>query len=153
MNLIKKIVVAGCLAAAICGCKKNSPTPEDYISYKVDGVYKSLKPEASYLDGSLLIEAGKTGGENLWIIVDGYPARGIYNLANFNVADISYGLGDDVYDSIISETGTLTIRSYDGKHISGTFEFKGSNGKTVKTITDCIFNTKVDQLGYSSPPF
>lgn len=53
--------------------------------------------------------------------------------------------------SIISKKGILVINLYDTKHVSGTFEFEGSNGAGIKTITEGKFDTKVDQLGYSSP--
>jgi hypothetical protein len=99
----------------------------------------------------MLIDGGKIGGEDLTIFFTGYPAPGTYSLANIDTASISYGIGDDIYDSIISQIGTLVITSYDTKHISGTFEFKGSNGTDFKTITEGKFNTKVNQLGYSSP--
>jgi hypothetical protein len=151
MNLIKKTLLTGCIAAAICGCKKSGPSPDNYLEYKIDRVYKSLKPEADYLDDNLIINAGKIGGEDLTIFFNGYPVPGVYDLANFNAASISYSLGDDVYDTIVSENGTLVIRSYDGEHIKGTFEFKGSNGKNIKTITEGEFNTTVNQLGYSLP--
>ncbi|HEY9002171.1 MAG TPA: DUF6252 family protein [Mucilaginibacter sp.] len=152
MNLIRKIIIAGCMTAVIYGCKKNSPSPDNYLKYKVDGVYKSLKPEADYFDDSLIIDAGKIGGEDLTIFFDGYPAPGVYDLADFDVASISYTLNDDPYDTIISQTGTLVIASYDGEHIKGTFECKPSNGKNIKTITEGEFNTKVEQWGYLSPP-
>ena len=152
MNLIKKMLFAVCITAAICSCKKSGTSPDDYLEYKVDGVYKSLKPEADYLDNGLIIDAGKIGGEDLTIFFNGYPAPGVYDLANFDIASISYSLGDDAYDSILSENGTLVIRSYDGKHIKGKFEFKGSNGKNTKTITEGGFDTNVEQLGYSLPP-
>ncbi|WP_426669398.1 DUF6252 family protein [Mucilaginibacter sp. McL0603] len=152
MNLIKKILLAGGLVLAIYGCKKG-PSPDNYISYKVDGVYKSLKPEADYFDESLVLEAGKINGEGLWIVFYGYPYPGTYSLADTTLTApvISYNLGDDIYDTILSRTGTLVITSYDGKHVSGTFEFKGSNGTSVKTITEGQFKAKVDQLGDSSP--
>jgi uncharacterized protein DUF6252 len=152
MNLITKMLIAGGLLMAFCGCKKNSPSPNDYISYKVDGVYKSLKPEADVVDGDLLIEGGKIGGEDLWIQIDQYPSPGTYNLANSDIADITYSIGIDTYDSIISDTGTVVITSYDGKHVSGTFEFKGDNGNGgIKNITEGQFKAKVTQLGNSTP--
>src|SRR5882757_9865667 len=123
MNLIKKILLAGGFALAFCSCKKSGPSPDNYISYKVDGVYKSLKPDADYFDESLVLEAGKINGEGLWIIFYGYPYPGTYRLADTTLTApvISYNLGDDVYDTILSRSGTLVITSYDGKHVSGTF--------------------------------
>ena len=145
------MLLAGSFALVICGCKKSGPSPDNYITYKVNGVYKSMRPDAGYLDDALLIEGGKIGGEDLWIIFNGYPAPGTYDLKDIDAASISYGIGYDIYDSIISEKGTLVINSYDSKHVSGTFEFEGSNGTRIKTITEGKFDTKVEQLGYSSP--
>jgi len=139
------------MTAAIYSCKKSNPSPDNYLKYKLDGVSKSLKPDADYIDDALIIDAGKINGERLTIFFDGYPAPGVYDLADFDVASISYTLNDDPYDTILSKTGTLVIKSYDGKHISGTFECKPSNGKNMKTITEGEFNTKVEQLGYSAP--
>jgi len=153
MNLITKVLMAAGLALAVSGCKKSGPSPDNYLSYKVDGVYKSVKPDADYFDDSLVLEAGKINGEDLWIIFYGYPYPGTYSLADTTLSApvISYNLGDDIYDTILSRMGTLVITSYDGKHISGTFEFKGSNGTSFKTITEGQFKTKVDQLGSLSP--
>ena len=151
MNLIKKMLVAGCIAAAICGCKKDTPAPDDYLSYKVDGVYKSVKPDADFIDGDLLIDGGKIGGEDLSIFVDDYPGPGRYNLTDSTYTLLSYHRGTGSHDVFYAVQGTLVIASYDGKQISGTFEFKGSNGQDFKTITEGKFKTKVDDLGYSSP--
>ena len=151
MNLIKKMLLAGSFALVICGCKKTGPSPDNYITYKVNGVYKSMRPDAGYLDDALLIEGGKIGGEDLWIIFNGYPAPGTYDLKDIDTTYMSYSIGGDLYGSTISKKGILVINSYDTKHVSGTFEFEGSNGARIKTITEGKFDTKVDQLGYSSP--
>jgi hypothetical protein len=151
MNLIKKMLLAGSFALVICGCKKTGPSPDNYITYKVNGVYKSMRPDASYLDDALLIEGGKIGGEDLLIFFNGYPAPGTYDLKDIDTASISYSTGTDIYDTILSRTGTLVITSYDTKHVSGTFEFKANSGTRTVTITEGKFYTKVDQLGYSSP--
>jgi hypothetical protein len=150
MNLIKKLLIAGSFALVISGCKKSGPSPDSYISYKVDGVYKSSRPEADYIDDALLIES-RVGSEEILIFFDGYPAPGLYDLLKKGGTSCYYSDASGVYDSILTEIGTLEIIAYDGKQVSGKFAFEGSNGKSIKSITEGEFNTKVEQLGYYNP--
>lgn len=150
MNLIKKMLIAGSFALAIAGCKKSGPTPDNYISYKVDGVYKSSRPEADYGDDALIINS-IVGSEEILIIFSGYPAPGLYNLLNTGGASCYYSDDSGSYGSTLTEIGTLEITAYDGNRISGKFAFEAGNGKSIKTITEGEFNTKVEQLGDYNP--
>src|ERR1700744_1813617 len=59
MNLAQKILVTcGCITM-LAACKKDRPTADNYISYKLNGVYQKLIPDAdSFDDGTFLVSAG-----------------------------------------------------------------------------------------------
>ena len=147
MNLIKKILIAGCCIVVTGSCKKDNSTPDNYISYKVDGVLKTVKAEASYYpDNSMLIEGGKTGSEEISLFLNGNMKVGRFHFEN----DMILGTYEDgkTAGGFIADSGTLVISSFDGKTVSGTFEFKGRNSVMptniiTRNITEGKFMAKV----------
>lgn len=140
MRLIKKLLLAGTLFVILGSCKKDTQQPENIISYKVDGVLKTFKPAAFYYaDNSLLISGGE--GSN--------PELSLYIYAHANVASFHFERkGDNAFGlyqpgGFLSDTGKLVISSFDGKRISGTFEFRGRNSHGTKNITGGQFTTEV----------
>jgi len=140
MRLIKKLLLAGSLVAILGSCKKETAKPANVISYKVDGVLKTFNPDASYFaDNSLLISGG--GGAS--------PEISLYIYTNTKVENFYFQRrGDNAIGSyqpggFVSDSGKLVINSFDGKRISGTFEFRGRNSHGSKNITEGQFTTEV----------
>lgn len=156
MNLIKTqtlIAAAGCLLL-LHACKKDdAPTPNNTLSYKVDGVSKIMKPEANYFwDNSLLITSDKiTAVEQVILFIDSNITTGTFELPrDNNYVSLEYDMpGTDLKDYFFSRSGKMVISSYDGNHVSGTFEFTASNGITTKSITEGTFTADV---GYFPEP-
>lgn len=140
MRLVKKLLLAGSLVVALASCKKDNTKPENVISYKVDGVLKTFKPAAYYYaDNSLLISGGD--GSNAEISLYIYRDAGVQNFyfqRTANNAQGSYQPG-----GFLSDTGKLVISSFNGKRVSGTFEFRGRNSHGIKNITEGQFTTEV----------
>lgn len=140
MRLIKKLLLAGSLVAILGSCKKESAKPASVISYKVDGVLKTFKPDAFYYaDNSLLITGGENGNaEILLYIYTNAKVESFYFERKDDNALGSYQPG-----GFVSDTGKLVINSFDGKRISGTFQFRGRNSHGTKSITEGQFTIGV----------
>jgi len=152
MNLIRKMMIAGCCIAALGSCKKDNPAPGDFIFYKVNGSFKSNDPDGYIFDeNSLLIDAGPFEKNEISLFIDSLPRVRIYHFENESDPAIA-----DYYDNdhrhFWSDSGTLVVNSYDGQHIKGTFSFRGKadDGSPAVHITEGQFSTKVDH--YLSTP-
>ncbi len=124
MNLIHKLMIAGCCATALASCKKDNPTSTNFVSFKINGVYKSIKPEADiFYDGTFLLTGGPFMKDQIGLFLDTNVMRKTYHFEN--ASDNAVG---DYYDHsgtrFLGDTGTLTITSFGNQHISGTFSFK-----------------------------
>jgi hypothetical protein len=149
MSLVKKLLIAVGCVFSLGTCKKSGPTPGNYISFKVNGVYKNFKPDASpFTDGSFLLDAGPSIKGEIGLFLETSPQLTAYDLANDSIAIADY------YDSsgihFWSDSGTLVISAYNGKHISGTFAFRGRthDKNTVATInvTEGQFSADIGPL-------
>jgi Family of unknown function (DUF6252) len=152
MNLAQKIFIAcGCIAA-LGACKKNSPKPNDYISFYVNDAYKIIKPEADIFDdGTLMIDAGPSMKGEISLFLDTTVQLKTYHFEN----EKDNALGN-YYDnsgiSFWSDTGTLVVSAFDGKHISGSFSFKGRTlygSPATINITEGHFSADVSYLSFS----
>ena len=148
MNLIKSfsIVATGCLLL-LQACKKDpGPTPDNTLSYKVDGVSKTRKPDASlFWNGGLLISSDDINVEEISLFIDSNISTGTFELPrDTNFVALEYDMaGSDMKDHFYSRSGKFVINYYDGDHVSGTFEFIATNGITTKNITDGTFTANV----------
>lgn len=124
MNLMNKLMIARCCMVAFGSCKKDNPTPTNFISFKLNGVYKNIKPEADiFNDGSFLLGAGPFMKDQIGLFLDTNVMLKTYHFEN--ESDNAVG---DYYDyagtHFWSDTGILVVTSFDGHHINGTFSFK-----------------------------
>jgi hypothetical protein len=153
MNLTQNILITCCCIATLGSCKKDKPTPDNYISFQVDGVYKKLIPEAnSSDDGNWLLIAGPLNKGELDLFLDTSIYLKSYNLANeADHAMCTYY--NDAGTRFWNDSGTMVISSYDGENISGTFAFKArtpdSAHSTIR-ITEGQFSAKVEYFSTSS---
>lgn len=153
MNLIQKIMIAGCGVAALASCKKDKPAPDNYISYKVDGNYKKLKPDADYFDdgSGFLIDAGPFNKGEMSISFNDVPVEKTYHFEDST--DVIAEYVDESGRNFWSLSGTLVINSYDGDHISGTFAFRGvtdTDPEAAVNVTEGQFSADVSDLSSSS---
>ncbi len=148
MKLITKLLIGGSLIAALGSCKKDNPTPDNNLTYKMDGVLKTAKPDVySYTDNTLMID-GTKGSEDITLFVDTIVNAGTFHIGNMSDKITAMYVNWDnlrIYDS---NTGTLVISSFDGTSISGTFSFTASNGGAVKNFTNGQFTAKVANVSY-----
>jgi len=142
-------MIAWCLAMALSSCKKDNPTPANFISFKVNGVYKSIKPEADIFDdGTFLLDAGPFMKDEIGLYLDTNVMLKTYHFEN--QGDNALG---DYYDHsgthFWSDTGTLVISSFDGHHINGTFSFKArtlAGAPASINVTEGQFSADVSYL-------
>ena len=148
MRLINKLILAGFFFAAISSCEKDNTQPQGFISYKVDGVAKRLSTTAYYsTDNSILVYGYGTGGESISLYIFTHTKTGDFQFAN----DVDSALAIYKPGGFVSNSGKLTINSFDGRHINGSFEFRGSNSRLTKNITDGQFTSTV--LNFSEVVF
>lgn len=154
MNLTKKIYIACSCVIIFSACKKDNPTPDNYISFKVNGVYKRLKPEADYFDdGSLLLDAneGKFLKDEISFSTIKNPQVKTYHFEDPDadaIADYNNHAGTDFW----CDSGTLVISEVSDNHISGTFAFKGhavDDQSSKINITEGQFSASVSFLSFA----
>jgi len=153
MNLRNKMMIAGCCIAALGSCKKDKPAPDNFIFYKLNGVYTTIKPEADIFDdSSFLLEAGPFNKNEIGLFVDSNIQVRTYHFEN--AYDNAVG---DYYDGkgahFWSDSGTLVIKSFDGYHIKGSFSFRAKTEDSAPAtirITEGQFSTDVGY--FSSSP-
>ena len=153
MNLRRKLMIAGCCVAVFGSCKKDNPAPDNFIFYKVNGVYKTIKPEGYIFGGDgLLIDAGPFMKNEIDMFIDSLPQVRSYN---FNPDEAVAAA--DYYDNnrvhFWSDSGKLVVNSFDGIHIKGSFSFRGrtlTGAPDTVHITEGQFSTNVAY--YSSAP-
>ena len=153
MNRTQNIFIACVCMAALGACKKNNPTPTDYISFYANGTYKITKPEADIFDdGTLLIDAGPFMKGELLLFLDTAVQVKTYRFENGE-----YNADGDYYDNagvhFLGDTGVLVVNTFDGKHISGSFSFKGrtiEGSPATMNITEGHFSAKVSYLSFST---
>ncbi|GEM_PF-2129993 len=140
MRLICKLVLAACFFVMITSCEKDNTEPRGFISYKVDGAVKNLSTNAYYnTDNSILIYGTGSNGEKIALYIFMHGKTGEFQFAR----DIDSALATYSPGYFISDSGKLSVDSFDGRHISGTFMFASSSGKTKKNITDGQFSSTI----------
>ncbi|MES2108965.1 MAG: hypothetical protein V4577_09475 [Bacteroidota bacterium] len=124
----------------ITSCEKDNTEPRGFISYKVDGAVKNLSTNAYYnTDNSILIYGTGSNGEKIALYIFMHGKTGEFQFAR----DIDSALATYSPGYFISDSGKLSVDSFDGRHISGTFMFASSSGKTKKNITDGQFSSTI----------
>jgi len=157
MNLIKKLLIAGCCAALLSGCKKDDPAPDNNLSYKIDGILKSTKAEGTYFiyDSTIMID-GTKGSEDFTLFIDTVLTPGTYNMDTMHETVAVIYVNWDNAIIYYGSSGTLTIDSYDGRQISGTFRANVKAGHEVKNISEGKFTAHLEDstnsYGDDSPP-
>lgn len=140
MRLICKLILAGSFFAAFNSCEKDNTRPLGYISYKIDGVEKRLSTRAYYdTDNSILVNGNGPGGENISLYIFMHTRTGDFKFDK----DIDSALAIYKPGGFVSDSGKLTINSFDGRHISGTFGFRSNNGRLKRSITEGQFTATV----------
>ena len=150
MNFIKKILVAGCLAAAFSACKKDNISPEENLLYKMDGVLKTARPDAFYYPDNTIMIEGSSRQDDITIFIDTDIHTGVYPIGSMADKVSAMFVNWDHPMFFNSESGTLVIKTFDETHISGTFRFIAKNGQLARTFTEGEFNAK---LSYDTGPF
>ena len=154
MNPIQKILIACSCAALLTGCKKDDPEPDNNLSYKVDGILKTAKPEGTYFtsDNSIMID-GTKGNEDITIFIDTVVTPGVYTMGEMgnNIAAMYVNWDNSIIYT--STSGTITIDSYNGQQISGSFQFNVKAGHLIKNISEGKFTAKLEvSSGYTDIP-
>jgi len=140
MRLICKLIIAACFFAAISSCEKDNTQPSGFISYKVDGVVKTLSTNAYYnTDNSILVYGSGSNGEKISLYIFTHTRTGDFQFAK----DIDSALATYNPGRFVSDSGKLVVDTFDGKHISGSFQFSSSNGRLRKNITNGQFSATV----------
>lgn len=140
MRLICKLILACCFLAMITSCEKDNTEPYGFISYKVDGAVKTLSTNAYYnTDNSILIYGTGGNGEKIALYIFMHGKTGGAQFAR----DIDSALATYSPGYFVSDSGKLSVDSFDGRHISGTFTFASSSGKVKKNITDGQFSSTI----------
>ncbi|MBS1501252.1 MAG: hypothetical protein JST32_04270 [Bacteroidetes bacterium] len=154
MNLIKKILIAAGCAVALSACKKDNPQPGDYISFKLNGIYKIIKPDAyNDYDGTFFLAAGGDLKNEISLYIDTVPEQRTYHFENVNDRAAA-GYDDDSGTDFLADTGTMTINYFDGDRISGTFSFKGrtfSGNPATINISEGHFDATLSYPPYFPP--
>jgi hypothetical protein len=153
MNLSQKMLITGGLLILFAACKKDKPTTSNHISFKLNGVYKNLKPEGDLFDdGTLLLQAGPFMKDQITLFIDTAVLVKTYRFEDRRYqAEADYNDHSGVL--FLSDTGKLVITSFDGNKISGSFEFKAKplNGGPGLNITEGEFSAKLSHLSAGSP--
>jgi len=140
MRLICKLMLAGCFFAMISSCEKDNTEPYGFISYKVDGIIKTLSTNAYYNTGnSIVIYGTGSNGEKIALYIFMHGKTGEFQFAK----DIDSALATYSPGYFVSDSGKLSVDSFDGRHISGTFAFASSSGKEKKNITNGQFSSTI----------
>src|SRR3569833_124867 len=154
MNLTQKILIIGGCVAVLAGCRKDDPkpTPDNFISYKINGVYKILVPDATaFDDGTWLLTGGPFNKGEISLFLDtpmyvkSYDFKGELDEA---IGDYCDEAGSDFW----SDSGTMVINSYNNGHITGTFAFRArtrDSAHRVVRITEGQFSATQDYLSAS----
>jgi len=144
MRLVCKLILVACLFVTVSSCEKDNTEPRGFISYKVDGTVKNLSTTAYYnTDNSILIYGTGPNGEKISLYIFMHGNAGDFKFAK----DIDSALATYSPGYFVSDSGKLSVDSFDGRHISGTFTFSSSSGKTKKNITDGQFSSTIVNPG------
>jgi hypothetical protein len=142
MNLLPKLPALLILSIIFISCKKNNPTPDNNIYWKVNGVAKSAKPDASYFDNNTFMLEATSGNDYINLSIDRAYRVGTFHLDNpFEMGLIEYKIGKN--EDYYADNGTLVITRDDGDNIQGTFSFNVGSGSSKKEITEGSFNAKL----------
>ncbi|MFI5162520.1 MAG: DUF6252 family protein [Sphingobacteriales bacterium] len=153
MNLTRKIRLTCCGLLLMSACKKDKPTPNNYISFYANDVYNIAKPGIANIDDeTFLLDAGPDMKGEIGLFIDTNVQLKTYHLEN--EADNAIC---DYYDSagthFWSATGVLVVNAFDGKHISGSFSFTGhplDDKSATVHITEGHFSTDVTNDSFSA---
>ncbi|MCB0451907.1 MAG: hypothetical protein KDC94_03260 [Aequorivita sp.] len=171
MKTFKKsiLVLMAVVAVSLTSCKKDDDGGDDpqggtgTFTAKVDGgTFTGMEGTVvarvanSGVGQTLTVSGGTSQSENLQMIITSFDGEGTYNLNFTNLGTYSYlpdpGNPDPstvvVYTTAngLSNHGTLSVSSYDGNTIKGTFNFTGYNINNLSesvSVTDGQFNIEV----------
>jgi hypothetical protein len=152
MKPFTKAIILACCIAVISSCSKDKISPNQFISYRVDGVAKKVGSTASYApqDNSTLID-GDDSHDDVSIFINGNIAPGTYHIGTLSdsIGAMYITWGSNIFYN--SESGTLVIDSYNGNNISGYFQFTAADDNgIVKNITDGHFSAQIEDTYYSA---
>lgn len=164
------LVLLAIVAVSLTSCKKDDdgggdpPGGTGTFSAKVDGgSFSGMQGTVvAQISGSgsgqvLAVSGGTTESENLQMIISGFDGEGTYDLNFLNLGTYSYlpDPGNPDPNTVVIYTtvgtgqgnnGTLSVSSFDGNTVKGTFSFTGfnldNNGDTV-AVTEGQFNIEI----------
>lgn len=153
MKPFTKVILLACCIATISSCSKDKVSPNQFISYKVDGVAKKVKSYASYSpqNNSTLIDGDAGSSEDVSIFINGNITPGTYHIGTLSdsIGAMYVNWSNSIFYNSVS--GTLVIDSYYENNISGYFQFTAADDNgIVKNITDGHFSAQVEDTYYSS---
>ena len=156
MNLSQKLFAISCCIMLFSACKKDKPKPNNYISFKADGVYSNLSPEARYSadNGTVLMDAGDSKKNKISLSFSVDALLNSYNLGTYQEENAICDYYNESGVHFSSDNGTFVISKVlsDGS-ISGTFAFIGhtlNNSPDSVRITEGQFSTNVSNLSFST---
>jgi hypothetical protein len=164
------LVLMAVLAVSLTSCKKDDDGGDDpqggtgTFSAKVDGngftgmqgtVVAQLTNSGS--TQVLAVSGGTAQSENLQMIIQNFDGEGTYDLNFMNLGTYSYlpDPGNPDPNTVVIYTtlgtgqgnnGTLSVSSFDGNTIKGTFKFTGfnlDNSSDTVDVTEGQFNIEV----------
>ena len=142
MKTLSKLLAVLILIIAVGSCKKNNPQPDNNIYWKVNGVAKVAKPDASWYDSNSFLLEATSGKDYISLFIDSTFHTGTFRLDSpYYEALIEYKIGNG--ESQFLETGTLTIRSSEGDNAQGSFSGSIGTGASKVDITEGSFNAKL----------
>jgi hypothetical protein len=153
MNLIKKLLIAGCCAVLLNSCKKDNPSPDNIISYKVDGALnKNSAASLHYENGKGLTVFNMDGPGDITLFIDSIHV-GVFNIGGLQDKVAAMYLNANDSRVFVSNAGSLVIDSYNGDQVSGTFRFTASaDDGSVKNFTEGRFTAQVEDASASDEP-
>ncbi|MBS1519605.1 MAG: hypothetical protein JST50_01310 [Bacteroidetes bacterium] len=142
MKTLSKLSILLILIVIISSCKKNNPEPDNNIYWKVNGVAKVAKPDASWYDDNTFMLEATSGKDYINLFIDSTFHTGTFRLDSpYYEALIEYQIGNG--EPQFLERGTLTIRSSEGANAQGSFYGSIGTGASGINITEGSFNAKL----------
>lgn len=148
--------VIGSLAFTSCS-KDDNPTPKDNIDNEAYHFTCKIDNQTYHAEGILAYGADFTNSVNVYGLTDLEGSNAIYVALPKNLKEGTYTFNDEVYGimamgdksySTLLEggEGTVTVSSFDGVNIQGTFSFTAidfDDYETTTVVTDGTFNVAI----------
>jgi len=146
MKLLKwTFLAATLLTFSLSACKKSASNAKvnNSLSLKFNGTaYSTSNVSGSYGSGVLQIIGTFNTPANVYLAVDS-AKTGTFDLATHGSATFSLSQGNAYF----VDSGTITITSFTGSTVAGTFQFNGTN---ISNGSTCVVTSGTFQTSYSN---